>query len=192
MQLISSPAVQLVNLLVFAPPPRVQQGAQMSCVPRRAVLAAAAATVAAPPLAALAANDPNDATRLQKGLTDIDFLLDNWDRETTNPNTGDREPDRVRVFLGLRTTTSPLFQSEKLLAKVQSRVDDDKFEDWIEAVEGWNSHVSKVNELAYTSSFGEYNPGGGKDQVQKYLDLAKAEVIEARGSLKTLISILKL
>tara|TARA_B100000524_G_scaffold246963_1_gene132640 strand:+ start:67 stop:210 length:144 start_codon:yes stop_codon:yes gene_type:complete len=35
-----------------------------------------------------------------------------------------------------------------------------------------------VNELAYTSSFGEYNPGGGKDQIAKYLELAREEVRE--------------
>ena len=44
----------------------------------------------------------------------------------------------------------------------------------------------------YTSSFGEYNPGGGKGQVRKYLLLAKEEVEQARDSLKVMIELLKL
>eukprot|EP00316_Scyphosphaera_apsteinii_P021505 CAMPEP_0119306976 /NCGR_PEP_ID=MMETSP1333-20130426/7596_1 /TAXON_ID=418940 /ORGANISM="Scyphosphaera apsteinii, Strain RCC1455" /LENGTH=164 /DNA_ID=CAMNT_0007310419 /DNA_START=165 /DNA_END=659 /DNA_ORIENTATION=+ len=142
--------------------------------------------------AVYASQDPKDLTRLNKGLADVNYLLDNWEKETTNPNSGNQDPDRVRLFLGLRTTTSPLFQVEKLLVKAQDQVRDDDFEKWIAAVEGWNSHLNKVNELAYTSSFGEYNPGGGKDQVAKYLELARAEVLLCRDSLKDLIALLPL
>ena len=46
--------------------------------------------------------------------------------------------------------------------------------------------------LAYTASFGEYNPGGGKEQVRKYLLLAKEEVVQARDSLQTMVTLLKL
>ncbi len=49
-----------------------------------------------------------------------------------------------------------------------------------------------MNELAYTSSFGEYNPGGGKEQVRKYLLLAKEEVVQARDSLKTMVQLLQI
>jgi len=144
------------------------------------------------PHAAVAAQDKNDLTRLPKGLKEIDFLLNNWNQETTNPVSGAADPDRVRLYLGLRTTTSPLFQVEKLLTAAQTKVDPDNFEQWIEAVESWNSHLNKVNELAYTSSFGEYNPGGGKDQIEKYLELAKGEVVLARASLAKVIELLEL
>ena len=52
--------------------------------------------------------------------------------------------------------------------------------------------VAKVNELSYTSSFGEYNPGGGKELVAKYLELARGETVLARDSLKTMIELLKI
>jgi hypothetical protein len=60
------------------------------------------------------------------------------------------------------------FQVAKLLAAptTQDKVDPDRFEDWISSTEEFNSHINKINELAYTSSFGEYNPGGGKEQVR--------------------------
>ena len=187
-------------------PPIVMTGSQMSAsspadqlqltMSRRSVLLGASAglmATAAAPTAALAAQNVNDAARLQKGLKEVQYLLDNWDKETTDPNSGERSPDRVRFFLGLRTTDHPLFQSDKLIAALQKQLPDDvDFEEWIEAVEGWNSHLNKVNELAYTSSFGEYNPGGGKEQVKKYLDLAQAEVVLSRDSLQTMIKLLQL
>ena len=158
---------------------------------RSASLAAAAALAALPTLAASAAQDVNDLSRLKRGLKDIQFLLDNWERETTDPTSGAQAPDRVRIFMGLRTTDHPLFQADKLISKAQDKLPDDvDFEKWIEATEGWNSHLNKVNELAYTSSFGEYNPGGGKDQIAKYLELAREEVILSRNSLQTMIELL--
>ena len=77
--------------------------------------------------------------------------------------------------------------------KAQDKLPDDvDIEVWIDAVEGLNSHIAKINELAYTSSFGEYNPGGGKGQVRKYLLLAKEEVELARNSLQTMIKLLNI
>ncbi len=76
--------------------------------------AAAAALIGLGPLTAsravAAAPDVNDLSRLKRGLDDVQFLLDNWVRETTDPTSGEMAPDRVRVFLGLRTTDHPLFQ----------------------------------------------------------------------------------
>jgi Ca2+ transporting ATPase len=135
----------------------------------------------------------NDLGRLKKGLESVQELLDNWDTATVNPQSGDDEPDRVRFYLGLRTTDHPLFQVDKLLAKAQLKLPDDAdIESWIDAVEGLNSHIAKVNELAYTSSFGEYNPGGGKGQIRKYLLLAKEQVVETRDSLATIIKLLNI
>ena len=45
---------------------------------RRAAFGLALGSAAAFPLAALAAQDPKDFSRLQKGLKEINFLLDNW------------------------------------------------------------------------------------------------------------------
>ena len=100
------------------------------------------------------------------------------------------DPDRVRLYLRLRTTSSPLFQFEKLLKAAVNEIPDDRFEDWIAASEGYSSAVAKVNELAFTSSFGEYNPGGGT-RSPKYLELARGEVINCRDALKTIDELLQ-
>ncbi len=171
--------------------PVAQQQQQQQLSRRELVTGVAAGLVVAVPLCASAADV--DLSRLKKGLESVQYLLDNWDQETVDPNSGDDSPDRVRYFVGLRTTDHPLFQVDKLLTKAQNKLPDDAdIEEWIDAVEGLNSHIAKVNELAYTSSFGEYNPGGGKGQIRKYLLLCKEEVVLTRDSLKTMIKILKL
>ena len=136
-------------------------------------------------------------SRFVKSLEGVNFLLDNWEKETTECTTGNGvcvdSPDKVRYYFGLRTTDHPLFQLDKLYNKAQDKLPDDvDFEAWIKATEDLASQIAKINELAYTSSFGEYNPGGGKEQVRKYLLLAKEEVVQARDSLQTMVTLLKL
>ena len=70
--------------------------------------------------------------------------------------------------------------------------DDVDFDVWIEATEGLASRIAKINELAYTSSFGEYNPGGGKEQVRKYLLLCKEQVEGSKVDLENIVKLLKL
>jgi hypothetical protein len=47
------------------------------------------------------------------------------------------------------------------------------------------------NSMAFISQFGEYNPGGGKDQVLKYLNESETQVLLAKKSLKTIIDALE-
>ena len=139
-------------------------------------------------------------SRFKKALEGVNYLLDNWEKETTEctkqaegADECTDQPDKVRYYVGLRTTDHPLFQLDKLYAKAQTKLPDDAdFEEWIEATEGLASQIAKINELAYTSSFGEYNPGGGKEQVRKYLLLCQEQVIKSKASLETIIKILKL
>jgi hypothetical protein len=41
--------------------------------------------------------------------------------------------------------------------------------------------------MAFISQFGEYNPGGGKDEVLKYLNESQKQVILAEKALKTIL-----
>jgi hypothetical protein len=43
---------------------------------------------------------------------------------------------------------------------------------------------------AYLSSWGEANPGGGKDRVALFLERSKQDVIDARNSLGVILKIL--
>jgi hypothetical protein len=41
--------------------------------------------------------------------------------------------------------------------------------------------------MAFISQFGEYNPGGGKDEVLKYLNESKKQVVIAEKALKNIL-----
>ena len=71
-------------------------------------------------------------------------------------------------------------------------VDPDLLESFFEATEDWNSAMTMSNSMAFISQFGEYNPGGGKDEVLKYLNESKKQVLLAQKSLKTIIDVLGL
>ena len=94
--------------------------------------------------------------RFKKALDGVNYLLDNWEKETTECQTGGvgvctDQPDKVRYYFGLRTMDHPLFQLDKLFARAQDKLPDDAdFEEWIEASEGLASQIAKINELAYT------------------------------------------
>ena len=78
--------------------------------------------------------------------------------------------------MGLRSTTDPLFQIEKVFDKIKYMdIDPDYLEGIFEAAEEWNTAVNMSNSMAFISQFGEYNPGGGKDEVLKYLEESKKQ-----------------
>jgi hypothetical protein len=135
--------------------------------------------------------------RIKTGYDNIEYLLANYEAETTvcRENGGEckRDADPVRKYLGLRSTKDPLFQIEKVFDKVKYMdIDPDQIENFFEAAEEWNSAVNMSNSMAFISQFGEYNPGGGKDEVLKYLEEARKQVITAKGALKKIIDALGL
>mmetsp|Transcript_16302 Transcript_16302/g.36480 ORF Transcript_16302/g.36480 Transcript_16302/m.36480 type:complete len:212 (-) Transcript_16302:182-817(-) len=166
---------------------------------RRVMLAStlsfAAAASWAPPAAHAADKPPTaeELARIRTGYNNIVYLLDNWEKETTvcRENGGEckRDADAVRKYLGLRSTTDPLFQIEKVFAKVKymDDIDPDKLDAFFEATENWNTAMNMSNSMAFISQFGEYNPGGGKDEVLKYLNEAQTQVILAEKALKTIL-----
>uniref|UniRef100_A0A0G4HPE9 Uncharacterized protein n=1 Tax=Chromera velia CCMP2878 TaxID=1169474 RepID=A0A0G4HPE9_9ALVE len=152
--------------------------------------------VVAFPLPALAASKLSPTDRLLTGYKDIVYLLENWDKETTkceSPTKCVRDADVVRKYLGLRSTKDPLFQAEKTIQQLQGNLDDpDDIEQFISAAEEFSSAQSMANSMAYTSSFGEYNPGGGADAVARYLEISRKQVIICKSALEKVLKLLKL
>lgn len=136
--------------------------------------------------------------RLRIGYKNIQYLLDNFDQETTvcRENGGEckRNADAIRKALGLRSTTDPLFQIEKVFAKVKNMESEDldleRLEAFFDATEEFNSATNMSNSMSFISQFGEYNPGGGQDQVLKYLIESKKQVESAQKALKTILEVL--
>lgn len=86
---------------------------------------------------------PEELERIKVGYDNIKYLLENWDKETTvcRENGGEckRDADATRRYLGLRSTTDPLFKIEKVFAKVRfmDDLDPDKLDDFFQATEDW-------------------------------------------------------
>ena len=164
--------------------------------------ASAAALLFLPPtaLAALAAAGPTAAEldRIRVGYQQITDLLNNFEAATTTcrENGGEckRDADPIRKVMGLRSTTDPLFQIEKVFAKVKNmdNLDPDKLDAFFQASEDWNSAITMSNSMAFISQFGEYNPGGGQDEVLKYLNESKTQVQLAQKALRTIMESLDL
>jgi hypothetical protein len=153
----------------------------------------------APANAAAAGPTKEELERLRIGYQNIQYLLDNFEQETTTcrENGGEckRDADAIRRALGLRSTTDPLFQIEKVFAKVKNmelsdNLDLERLEAFFDATEEFNSATNMSNSMSFISQFGEYNPGGGQDQVLKYLIESKKQVEAAQKALKTICEVL--
>ncbi|CAK0897199.1 unnamed protein product [Prorocentrum cordatum] len=133
------------------------------------------------------AHSEKQRSNIQKGYQRLEYLLDNWEEETTvcRPQCK-RNPDAVRSYLGLRSTDDPLFKLEAILTK--DALDDvvGDLDEYQDAVSAWNTAISLGNSDAFISSFGEFNPGGGREQVELYIEKSKENVVRARDSLKIL------
>jgi len=174
---------------------------QMAGASRRGALQmaglSAAGLVGGPPLAYAASASAGKA-KLKQGYDGIEYLLTNWDKETFKQcgvagqvalkDECDRDANKVPGVLGMRSTEAPLFKIERTFKEIlQSGDADVDIDKWNEAVDQFVQHSTSAQEYAYTASFGEYNPSGGKDQVSKYMDLSRDELKLAQNALKDVL-----
>lgn len=142
-----------------------------------------------------------DKVNIVKGYKRLDYLLNNWDKETISCTKSDsqftgceRSPEKVMEYLGFKSMKDPLFRADKALIRLQALVppegnNDAEFQD---AVDTWLEKAEEGNGMAFISSWGEANPGGGKDRVNLFIERSKKDVKDARDSLAVVIRILNL
>jgi len=139
--------------------------------------------------------------RLVQGYKRLQYLLTNWEAETTvcirgckgkYENCGcTRDPVVVQAYMGFKSMNDPLFKAGDLMLRASSLVKtDEEFERYNAAMEKWNNKADAGNILAYVSSWGEANPGGGQDEIARYLEKSRKEVVESANLLKTIIDCL--
>jgi hypothetical protein len=142
-----------------------------------------------------------DMQKLHAGLERLNFLLQNWDVETTicitsndNPYLTDgrceRSPMKVMEYLGYKSVNDPLFKAEKLLQRLEPLISDVDMSEYLDAVEQWQQASDEASGMAYVSSWGEANPGGGKDRVKYFIERSKQNVITARDALQTVANLI--
>jgi len=154
-----------------------------------------------------------DLSRLQRGHARVQYLLQNWatltevcdkgimsdmERKQTIRTQGggggscDKTPLKVQDYLGYKSTEDPLFKVDKLMLKAAPLVDPDDFENYLNAVESYREKADQGSMMAYTSSWGEANPNGGKDIIDEYLDRTKDEVVATEKLLRKIMGYLNL
>ena len=154
-----------------------------------------------PKLAPLTKGEPGDdeLKRLVYGYERLKYLLKNWESETTVCIKGCkgpyescgcvRDPIIVQAYMGYKSMDDPLFKAGDLMLRASTLVPDASFDKYNEAMEKWNNKADAGNVMAYVSSWGEANPGGGQDQILKYLKKSKTDVEESVALLKTIIEL---
>lgn len=172
---------------------------------RRSILKQSSATIfsalvvgSMTPFPALAyPQEKTDKENLVKGYKRLQYLLDNWEKETTicgrsdNPYIGcERTPEKVMEYLGYKSMNDPLFKADKTMLRLQSLVSSNDEVDYMEAMELFNEKAEEASNTAFVSSWGEANPGGGKDRVAFFIERSRKQVETARDSLGTVIKIL--
>jgi len=153
-----------------------------------------------------------DLSRLASGYKDLVYMMDNWNTVTRDcrfanekrqetlqsgvqsPNKCKANPDEVRKYMGMRALDEKLFNTQQLFVDIENqdfvdKKDEDRYSD---AVEEFEKHKRQASEWAYSSSWGEANPGGGRDKVEDYLLRSKAEAALATKSLGIIMDCLHL
>jgi hypothetical protein len=104
----------------------------------------------------------------------------------------EKTPLRVQDFLGYKSTEDPLFKADKLMVRAAPLVDPDDFEAYLDVVEKYREKADNGAMMAYTSSWGEANPNGGKDIIEEYLVSTKDEVEKTEVLLRSVLGYLNL
>ena len=169
---------------------------------RAALGLSAVLTIAESAVAKGSSQEESDKIKLYKGYDRLNYLLDNWVKETTvcgvsdNPYVSaggcERTPLKVMDYLGYRNVNDPLFKADKTMRRLENLVPPGREVEYLEAVEKWMEAAEEGSGMAYVSSWGEANPGGGKDRVELFIERAKKNVIDSRDSLATVIDILEI
>jgi hypothetical protein len=94
--------------------------------------------------------------------------------------------------LGYRNVNDPLFKVEKTLMRLQEYVPPGKDGEFQEAMDKVVEKADEGSGLAYVSSWGESNPGGGKDRIELFIERSKNDVADVQKSLETVMNILEL
>ena len=160
-------------------------------------------TTAAQAAAASSKQVEDDKSKIYQGFVQLNYLLDHWEQETTicgrsgdNPyiskNGCERTPIKVMDYLGYKDIQHPLFKADKTMRRLEPFVPSDREVEYYEAMESWMISAEEGNGMAYISSWGEANPGGGKDRVQLFIERARNNVVQARDSLSTMVDIFEL
>lgn len=180
-----------------------------------AISTAATTMITQQPFAAVAVGgselpSPSELQKLRKGHARISYMLNNWNditqvcknaseqaqKQVVRTDGGDKcekTPLNVQVYMGYKSTEDPLYKVDKLMVRATPLIKDSVDPaDYLEVVERYREKADNTSMMAYTSSWGEANPNGGKDVIDDYLEKTRLDVVSSEKSLRTILDYLGL
>ena len=127
--------------------------------------------------AATKSTEAEDKAKILDGYKRLGYLLDNWEKLTTNcdgtkkdPFTNkivcERTPLVVQEYLGYRSINDPLFKADKTLLRLEAYVPASRETDFLDCLEKWQATADEASGMAYTSSWaGPQNPNGNATRL---------------------------
>jgi hypothetical protein len=112
--------------------------------------------------------------------------------QTTFGDKCERTPTKVMEYLGFKSTSDPLFKAESTMMRMKASVPPDRESEFYDAIDSFSQNAEEANSMAFVSSWGESNPGGGKDRVRLFIERSRNNVVKSRDSLRTVMDILDL
>eukprot|EP00438_Fugacium_kawagutii_P023371 Skav227385 [mRNA] locus=scaffold3148:48971:50886:+ [translate_table: standard] len=153
-----------------------------------------------------------DKDRLTRGYKEMVYMMKNWNTVTRKCEknqeniqralqSGQASPDGcianpliVRKYLGQTSIKADLFNTKDLLVNMElAGLVPSKLEDEFgDLVEDFEAFKRQSDEWAYSSSWAEANPGGGRDRTEDYLLRSKSLADKATKTLGRIVEILGL
>ncbi|CAE7209333.1 unnamed protein product [Symbiodinium pilosum] len=102
------------------------------------------------------------------------------------------QPLQVRKYLGQTSTKANLFDTKQMLVnfELSGMVPAGKDDEYGDLVEDFEKFKREADEWAYSSSWAEANPGGGRDRTEDYLLRSKTLADKATKTLGLIVDIL--
>ena len=153
-----------------------------------------------------------DKDRLARGYKDLVYMMKNFNTVTRKCEknqeniqralqSGQASPDgcianplMVRKYLGQTSIKADLFNTKDLLVNMElaGMVPSKNEDEYGDLVEDFETYKRQSDEWAYSSSWAEANPGGGRDRTEDYLLRSKSLADKATKTLGRIVEILGL
>ena len=153
-----------------------------------------------------------DKERLTRGYKELVYMMKNFNTVTRKCEknqeniqralqSGQASPDGcianplvVRKYLGQTSIKADLFNTKDLLVNMElaGMVPSKSEDEYGDLVEDFEAFKRQADEWAYSSSWAEANPGGGRDRTEDYLLRSKSLADKATKTLGRIVEILGL
>ncbi|CAE7670833.1 unnamed protein product [Symbiodinium sp. CCMP2456] len=193
-----------------SPPPSSLSSGLRRAALLLAPLSLGGSSASLPAVAAKKASLQADQEKLLAGYKDLVYMMQNFNKVTrkcdknqdkisqplqtgfAGPDSCLAQPLQVRKYLGQTSIKANLFDTKQMLVNFElaGMVPSGRDDEYGDLVEDFERYKREADEWAYSSSWAEANPGGGRDRTEDYLLRSKNLAEKATKTLGRLVEML--